>query len=136
MREKTFLKTILLILIAVLLLAPLLAYGAETMSLYLRNNYRYALYLGGALSVMMIVWSGVSYAISMGDVDSINKSKERLAGAIVGFLLLLLTYLIMDSLSSNYTVSNPLPESKGQEKQQQQGPASMPEISPPILPSA
>ncbi|EKD56011.1 MAG: hypothetical protein ACD_58C00317G0003 [uncultured bacterium] len=65
---------------------------------WLSTFYIWAIGLGGALAVFMIAFAAIDYTASGGDVEKMNGAKEKIVGAVVGLLLLVLTYLIVDAL--------------------------------------
>lgn len=46
----------------------------------------------GALSVVMIIFSGIRYSTSMGDANNITKAKNSLMYAVIGLVVALLAY--------------------------------------------
>lgn len=65
---------------------------------YLNDLYTWIISLGAALTVLIIILGGYEYATSAGDVEKVNHAKEKIIGAIVGLILLLLAALILSSL--------------------------------------
>lgn len=49
----------------------------------------------GVLSVVMIIFSGIRYSISMGDAGNITKAKNSLMYAVVGLVVALLAYPVV-----------------------------------------
>jgi hypothetical protein len=65
---------------------------------FVRTIYQYALFLGAALSIIMIVLGGVQYITSSGNPDSIESAKNRITSALWGFGLLVLAIIIFQTI--------------------------------------
>lgn len=65
---------------------------------WLGTFYIWAIGIGGALAILMIAMAAIDYASSGGDVEKMNGAKEKIVGAVIGLLLLILTYLIVNAL--------------------------------------
>ncbi len=57
----------------------------------------------GALSVVMIIVSGIRYSISMGDAGNITKAKNSLLYAVVGLIVSLLAYAVVHFIVNQLT---------------------------------
>lgn len=55
-----------------------------------------ALYLIGAVSVLMLVYGGIRYTISGGDSNSVTAAKNTILYAIVGIVVALLAFAIVN----------------------------------------
>jgi len=53
------------------------------------------LFLVGALAVIMIIYSGISYVISTGDAGKVAKAKNTLMYSIVGLVVALIAYALV-----------------------------------------
>gem|GEM_PF-2521929 len=65
---------------------------------YIKTFYYYAIRLGAALVVLMLVFAGYTYVTSNGDSSKLGTAKERVFGAIIGYLLLLFVGFILNYL--------------------------------------
>lgn len=54
-----------------------------------------ALFLIGAISVLMLIYGGVSYTISMGDAKKVETAKNTIMYAVIGIVVALLAYAIV-----------------------------------------
>ena len=54
------------------------------------------LYIVGILAVLMIVYGGVQYATSAGDAGKVQKAKNIILYAVVGLLIAILAYAIVN----------------------------------------
>jgi amino acid transporter len=59
------------------------------------NIVKIAMFIIGALSVILIVISGIMYATAAGDEAKVKKAKKALIGAIIGLAIALLAYTIV-----------------------------------------
>lgn len=55
-----------------------------------------ALFIIGAVSVLMLVYGGIRYTISMGDPKNVEAAKNTILYAIVGIVVALLAYAIVN----------------------------------------
>lgn len=53
------------------------------------------MFILGALSVIMIVWSGIQYTISAGDSGKVGKAKSTLIYSVVGLVVAIFAYAIV-----------------------------------------
>jgi len=65
---------------------------------YVRQFYIYSIRLGLTLTGVMIMFAGYTYLVSQGDTTKLNKAKEYLTGAIIGFFLLITVWIIVGFL--------------------------------------
>lgn len=54
------------------------------------------LYIVGALSVVMIIIGGFQYILSQGDSGSVSKAKNTILYSVIGFIVSLLAYAIVN----------------------------------------
>jgi len=55
-----------------------------------------ALYVIGALSVLMLIYGGIRYTISMGDEKNVVAAKNTIMYAVVGIVVALMAYAIVN----------------------------------------
>jgi hypothetical protein len=56
----------------------------------------------GITAVFMIIWSGVKYVTSRGDAANVKSAKDTLTYAVVGLIVALLAYAIVNFIISNF----------------------------------
>jgi len=61
------------------------------------------LYILGAVSVLVIIFSGISYTLSAGDANQVSKAKNTLMYAIVGLIVAILSYGIVNFVIDTIT---------------------------------
>lgn len=54
------------------------------------------LYIVGAISVVMVIFAGIMYAISSGDSGRVSKAKNMLTYAIVGLIVSLIAFALVN----------------------------------------
>lgn len=107
--KKKYLKLILFFSVGIVFLIPTIILASDNtlqtsdvakgdLANYLGSFYSWAVALGGGLAIFSIAFAAIDYAGSGGDVEKINGAKEKIVGAVVGLLLLVLTYLILQAL--------------------------------------
>ena len=82
--------------------------GRETTSLggYLSNIYALGIGLAGVLAVLMIVIGGIQYIGSGMSPSGKNDARDRITNAIMGLLLALLSWLILNTIDPNLVSLN------------------------------
>jgi len=61
-----------------------------------KNIVNVLLWIIGIVSVVMIIWSGFNYIISHGDSGKVQKAKMTLVYAVVGLVIAVLSYTIVN----------------------------------------
>lgn len=62
-----------------------------------------AFFLIGAISVIMIIWSGFRYITSNGDAGNVKSAKDTLMYSVVGLIVALLGYAIVRFVIDTFT---------------------------------
>ena len=79
---------------------------------YVAGLIPFILSLAAVLATIMIIWGGIEYAVSEA-VDAKSDAKDRITQAILGLLLALMSYLILNTINPNLVNLNfqilPLP---------------------------
>ncbi len=79
--------------------------GADTPSIkggipnYVKYIYNLAIALAGLLALFILMWSGIQYLTSTGKPDVLKSAKDRIKSALLGVLILLLSYLILITIN-------------------------------------
>ena len=60
------------------------------------NIINYILYVAGILAVVMIIVSGLKMTMSAGDAGAVQKAKNTLVYAIIGLVIAVLAYAIVN----------------------------------------
>jgi len=63
---------------------------------FVKNLVNVMLYVLGAISVIVIIFAGIFYVMSMGDATAITKAKNTLLYAVIGLVVALLAYAIVN----------------------------------------
>lgn len=82
-----------------------ISFGGETkfsdVGAFIKSMYRYIIWLSGILAAAMLIIAGFQWAASGGNSDAIGSAKKRIAGALSGLVLLLLSYVILNTVNPN-----------------------------------
>lgn len=70
---------------------------------YITGIVNILLYLLGAISVLVIIISGIYYVTSMGDSAAITRAKNTLLYAVIGLVVALLAYAIVNFIIKGLT---------------------------------
>lgn len=62
---------------------------------YFADIYSYAFKLGSVLVILMLIYGGYVYMTSQGDSTKLNTAKDRVVGAVLGYILLYVIGAIM-----------------------------------------
>ena len=67
------------------------------------NFYKYALMFSGVLAFAAIVYGGVKYTIAAGNPSGQSEGKEWVKGALLGLLLLVAAYVVLNTINPDIT---------------------------------
>ncbi len=73
--------------------------GFDSVQALLGGLIKYATFLTGLIGVLMIVLSGIQYALSGGDGEAKTKAKNRIVQLISGLVLLFLMGFVLNSIA-------------------------------------
>lgn len=80
-----------------------ISFGGQTQFLHLgdfiKYMYRYAIIVAGVLAVIMIIVAGFQWTASGGNSETIISAKKRITNAIIGLLLVVFSYTILNTLN-------------------------------------
>jgi len=68
----------------------------ETLGGYIKTGVNILLYLLGVVSVIMIIYAGILFVISGGDTANIKKAKDTILYSVVGLVVALMAYAIVN----------------------------------------
>jgi len=69
--------------------------------------YRWGIAIGGLAAFIALVWAGFLYLTSAGDPAKIKDAKDRITAAISGLVLLLASFLILNTINPELTTLRP-----------------------------
>jgi TRAP-type C4-dicarboxylate transport system permease small subunit len=70
-----------------------------------RNIVNIALYIIGAVSVLMLIYGGIRYTVSGGDTSAVTAAKNTILYAIIGIVVALLAYAIVNFVIGRFVTS-------------------------------
>lgn len=73
--------------------------GSTTVADIIVTATRYLLGLVGFLAMAALVWGGVLYIISLGNDQYVQQAKKVIFWAIVGLIIIMLSYVILSTVS-------------------------------------
>jgi len=76
---------------------------------FIQYIYKYSILVAAVLSIFMLVIAGVSWTTSAGNSEKTTSAKKKISGALVGLLLALISYNILNLLNP-YMVNMRLPQ--------------------------
>lgn len=71
---------------------------------FVEYSYRWGILLGGLAAFFALVIAGFKYLTSVGDPTKMREARDRIMAAIIGLVLLLSTYLILNTLNPELTI--------------------------------
>lgn len=74
--------------------------GASGLNIFLSNALRLAYGIGGVIFIFMLVSGAILWILSGGDKEQVAKARGRIIHAIIGIVLLGLTFVIITLLSN------------------------------------
>lgn len=82
--------------------------GNNYLGTYILGLYNYGLGIVGITAALVIVFAGLLWTIGGGAPSQVNNAQEWLKAAIVGLVLLMISYLILDTINPDTLVIKPL----------------------------
>jgi len=79
--------------------------GLTTLSGALSSGITLFLIFGVILTLVIIIWSGVQWAASGGDKAKLQSARNRITWAVIGFILLLLSFFILNIVGYFFKVN-------------------------------
>ncbi len=73
--------------------------GSGDLSTLIANVIRLALLFAGAIAVLFIIIGGYQYVTSAGNEESAEKGKKTLINAIIGIVIIVLSYVIVNVIA-------------------------------------
>jgi hypothetical protein len=70
-------------------------------STFIISIFTLILSLSGGVALLLIIYAGYQFMISRGNPEGINKAREMLVSALVGFLFILFSFVIMETITGN-----------------------------------
>lgn len=71
----------------------------------IKNLIQWALIFAGVIAVFLIIYAGFKFVTSKGDPQEVDNAKKTLTYAIVGLLLILLSFAILNLIATVTGVS-------------------------------
>jgi Trk-type K+ transport system membrane component len=62
------------------------------------NIIKFLVYIGVFIGVVMIAWGGFNLVLSQGNESAMEKAKSRIWNVVIGLLIVLLSYLIVETV--------------------------------------
>lgn len=75
--------------------------GGENLSVSLKNIINTILFVLGAVAVIMIIIGGFRYVLSAGDSSAITAAKNTIFYAVIGLVIAILAYAIVNFVLTN-----------------------------------
>lgn len=76
---------------------------------FIKYIYKYSFVIVSILGVLMIIVAGIQWLTSAGNQEKIGAAKKRIMGAVIGILILALSYTILNTINP-YLVNLRLPQ--------------------------
>lgn len=70
--------------------------NAGNVDAFIKNLVRILLWAIGIISVIMIIIGGIRYVMSQGDTSNVQQAKNTILYAVIGLVVALLSYTIVD----------------------------------------
>lgn len=85
--------------------------GAQGISKILTNLVNLAYVIASIIFIFMIVWGSIQWITSGGDKEAIQKARGRITNAIIGMVLLALSFLIVKVITDIIGIKSPIKSS-------------------------
>lgn len=81
----------------------------ENIGDFIQYGYRFSILAASVIAVIMIIIAGFQWTASAGSADKIKSAQKRIAGAVMGLTLAILSYIILNTVNP-YLVNFRLPQ--------------------------
>lgn len=71
---------------------------------YIIGAYRYAVFLGSILAAVMLMVGGIQWLTAAGNAERVGAAKKRITNAIVGLVLILSSYTLLNTINPDLTL--------------------------------
>jgi len=71
--------------------------------------YYFIIGISGLAAFVMLIWGGIAWMTSTGDPSKIGEAKDRIYSAFLGLIIILASYLILNTINPDLIMLN-LPE--------------------------
>lgn len=85
---------------------PLVGITKLTDVIQILTNFLYP--LAAIILLFVLIWGGIDFLTSRGEAEKVNGAKQKITAGIIGFILLLLSYVITQVLGFIFDVGNGL----------------------------
>lgn len=79
-----------------------------TLPQLVKYMFNFAMGIGGIAAFAMLVWGGFLYLTSVGDPSKQRNARDRITSALIGLLLLLASYLLLQVVNPDLLILKPL----------------------------
>ncbi len=79
-------------------------FSSSFLSQYIAGLYQYLLGIGGMIALVMVLVGGLQYVLGAGAKAQIEKGKERMKNGVIGLILLLSVYLILQTVNPQLAI--------------------------------
>lgn len=76
--------------------------GINTISDIVNKLTQFLVPLAAVILFFILVWGGIGFILSRGDPEKVKSARAKLTAGIVGFILLIASYLIVKLISSMF----------------------------------
>ncbi|MDO8264851.1 MAG: hypothetical protein Q7T34_00595 [Candidatus Parcubacteria bacterium] len=74
-----------------------------TLTVFIQYLYEWSIAIGGLAAFFALIWAGFLYLTSAGNTGRIKEAKERINSAVLGLVLLLSSFLILNTINPQLT---------------------------------
>ncbi|MBI2013430.1 MAG: hypothetical protein HYS87_01230 [Candidatus Colwellbacteria bacterium] len=67
------------------------------------NIFNFGIFLAGVIVVLMVIWSGFQFMLAQGNPYKLEKAGKSVFNAIVGFVIVLSAWLIVNTIVTVFT---------------------------------
>lgn len=78
--------------------------GLSNLKVYLGNTLTLFMVAGAFLMIIFIVWGGIQWITSGGDKAKLTTARGRITWAIIGFIIILISFFILNALGYLFKV--------------------------------
>ena len=83
---------------------PIAPTSGTPLPIFVKYLFNFGVITGGVIAFGVLIWAGISYLTSSGNVEKIGEAKEKARNAFIGLLILIFSYLIIVTLNPQLSI--------------------------------
>jgi len=83
---------------------PIAPTSGAPLPIFVKYLFNFGVMIGGVIAFAVLIWAGICYLTSSGNVEKIGEAKEKARNAFIGLLILIFSYLIIVTINPQLSI--------------------------------